>query len=166
MASLSQKIIPCIWFNDNASEAVKLYTSLFKNSKINRTSYYTESGKEIHKHNAGDVLTIDFEIEGQKFTALNGGPMFPLSEAVSFQVMCKDQKEVDFFWDKLTANGGQESVCGWLKDTFGLSWQIVPEIMADLLDSPDKEKSERAMAAMMGMKKLDIAALQKAYDGK
>ncbi len=161
-----RKITPCIWFDTQAEEAAKFYVSLFKDSKIITTTYYPKAAEEVSGKPAGSVLTVEFEIEGMRFTALNGGPIFKLSEAVSFQIDCKDQEEVDYFWSKLTADGGEESQCGWLKDKFGVSWQVVPNILAELLSSDDKEAGERAMKAMLEMQKLDIAALQKAYDNK
>jgi predicted 3-demethylubiquinone-9 3-methyltransferase (glyoxalase superfamily) len=161
-----QKIVPCLWFNNNAEEAVKLYTSLFKDSKILNTSRYDEESAKVSGQSAGSVLTVEFELEGQKFTALNGGPLFKFTEAISFQVFCKTQKEIDELWEKLTAHGGEESQCGWLKDKFGLSWQIVPTILGELLSDPDKAKASRAMHAMLQMKKLDIAKLEEAAKGK
>jgi len=121
-----QNITPCLWFDDQAEEAANFYTSIFKNSKLNTISRYGETGKEFHKKPVGSAMTVAFEINGQEFTALNGGPMFKFTEAISFQVMCDSQEEVDDFWEKLTSDGGQESHCGWLKDKFGVSWQIIP----------------------------------------
>lgn len=156
-----QKITPFLWFNNNAEEAMNHYTSIFKNSKIVSVSRYGEAGPGLK----GTVMTGTFEIEGQQFYVLNGGPQFKFTEAISLFVNCETQDEVDELWAKLS-EGGEESRCGWLKDKFGLSWQIVPAILGKLLNSPDKEKSKRAMQAMMQMGKLDIAALQKAYDGE
>lgn len=166
MANISQKITPFLWFDDNAEEAANFYVSVFKNSKILSVGRYTEAGKEIHGKKPGSAMVVDFIIEGQSFQAINGGPQFKFSEAVSFMVSCEDQKDVDYYWNKLTADGGEESMCGWLKDKFGLSWQITPTIMSELFGADDKEKAGRAMNAMMQMKKLDIAALKKAYEGK
>jgi predicted 3-demethylubiquinone-9 3-methyltransferase (glyoxalase superfamily) len=158
-------ITPCIWFDDQAEPAAKFYTGIFKNSKILSTSRFQEAGQEIHGKPAGSVMTVEFELDGQKYTALNGGPMFKLSEAISLQVDCKSQAEVDYFWEKLGA-GGQDSECGWLKDKFGLSWQIIPRQLSELLADKDPAKSARVMQAMLKMSKLDIATLQKAHAGK
>ncbi len=161
-----QSITPCLWFDDQAEEAVGFYTGIFKNSKISKTSRYGEAGKEIHGKQPGSVMTMAFELDGQRFTALNGGPMFKFSEAVSFQVNCDTQDEVDHYWNTLSAGGDPKAQqCGWLKDKFGLSWQIVPRVLPELLTDPDYEKSQRAMQAMMQMKKLDIAALKRAFAG-
>ena len=154
-------ITPCLWFDTDAEEAAKFYTSVFPNSRILNTSHYTEAGPKP----AGTVLTVEFELDGKGFTALNGGPEFTFSEAISFQISCKDQDEVDRYADSLTANGGEEGPCGWVKDRFGVSWQIVPEAMIELLNDPDPERANRAMAAMMKMQRLDIAALRAAADG-
>lgn len=162
-----KKITPCLWFDREAEEAAKFYTGIFKNSRILETSYYCDTGQEVHGMPAGTVLTVLFELEGQSFTALNGGPIFKFNEAVSFQVDCDDQAEVDYFWEKLSEGGDpQARQCGWVKDKFGVSWQVVPSILAELLTDPDKEKATRAMAAMMEMKKLDIAGLKKAHAGE
>src|SRR5688500_18515048 len=159
-------ITPCLWFDSQAEEAAKFYASIFKNSKITQISRYPEAGKEIHGKEPGSVLTVAFELDGQPFTALNGGPIFKFNEAVSFQVMCQTQEEVDHYWDKLSAGGDKNAQqCGWLKDKFGLSWQIVPRILPELLSGPDAAKSARAMNAMLKMKKLDIAELKRAHAG-
>ncbi|HEV8292668.1 MAG TPA: VOC family protein [Tepidisphaeraceae bacterium] len=158
---IKSKIVPCLWFDNEAEAAAKFYTSIFKGSKIVKTNHYTEAGREVHGRPPGSVMTVEFELAGQTFTALNGGPMFKFNEAISFQVMCDTQDEVDYFWSKLSA-GGEEGPCGWLKDKFGVSWQIVPTIMADLFSDADPKKAGRAMQAMLKMKKLDIAALKKA----
>ena len=158
-----QKITPFLWFDDQAEEAVKFYTSVFKNSKIGRILRYSEEAAKASGRPAGSVLTIEFEIEGQKFTALNGGPQFKFNESISFVVNCETQDEVDYFWEKLTADGGQESACGWLKDKFGLSWQITPTVLIDMLNDKDPEKSERVMKAMLQMQKIDIKTLKDAY---
>ncbi len=160
-----QKIIPCLWFDNHAEEAANFYTSIFKNSKIGNITRYGKEGYEIHGREEGTVMTMDFEIDGQKFTALNGGPIFKFNEAISFVVNCETQKEIDYYWEKLIADGGQESVCGWLKDKYGLSWQIVPDIMGELVGDPASEKSQRAMKAMLQMKKIDIEGLKIAYKG-
>ena len=160
-----QPITPCLWFERNAEEAVTFYTSIFKNSKIGSVLRYGEAGYEIHKMPAGTVLTIDFELNGQKFTALNGGPVFKFNEAVSFQVHCETQEEVDYYWEKLSAGGDPKAQqCGWLKDKFGLSWQVVPTILPKLLEDKDAAKSARVMNALLQMKKLDIKGLQQAYE--
>ena len=160
-----QKITPFLWFDHQAEEAAKFYTSIFKNSKIEATTYYDEESSKAAGRPKGSVLTVDFQVEGQSFMALNGGPVFKFTEAVSFVVNCENQKEVDYFWEKLAA-GGQEIECGWLKDKFGLSWQVVPTVMMEMLKDKDAQKSQRAMAAMLKMKKLDIAELERAYQGK
>jgi predicted 3-demethylubiquinone-9 3-methyltransferase (glyoxalase superfamily) len=160
-----QKITPCLWFDSQAEEAANLYVSIFKNSKILGTTFYTKSSEEDSGKPAGSVLTVEFELDGMAFTALNGGPIFKLSEAVSFQISCEDQAEVDYFWEKLTADGGEESVCGWLKDKFGLSWQVVPTALPRLLADPDEGVRERVMGAMMKMKKIDVAELEAAATG-
>ncbi|MBK1882776.1 VOC family protein [Luteolibacter pohnpeiensis] len=164
--AISAKITPCLWFDSEAEQAAEFYVSIFKNSRIVRRTYYSDVGKEIHGREAGSVMTIEFELEGQTFTALNGGPLFTLTEAISFMVDCADQAEVDYFWDQLSDGGPEESQqCGWLKDRFGVTWQIVPSILPELVTGPDREKSDRAMSAMLEMKKLNIAALQAAYEG-
>jgi len=159
-----QKITPFFWFDDHAEEAVNFYTSLFKNSKIVRIFRYTEEAAEKTGRPVGSVLTIEFEIEGQRFVALNGGPLFKFNESISFVINCDTQEEVDYFWEKLTANGGEESACGWLKDKFGVSWQVTPTVLIDMLHDSDQEKSERVMQAMLQMKKIDIKTLKEAYE--
>ena len=154
-----QKITPCLWFDNNAEEAVNHYLSIFKNSKINKVLRCGDAGPGPK----GSVLTIAFQLEGQDFIALNGGPIFKFNEAISLSVDCKSQIEVDDLWEKLS-DGGQESQCGWLKDKFGLSWQVVPSALVEMLQDPDPEKSKRVMAAMMQMGKIDIAILKQAYD--
>jgi len=149
-----------LWYDNNAEEAVNLYVSVFKDAKVLKTARYGKEGPGPE----GSVMTIEFELFGQKFVALNAGPHFKFNEAVSFVVGCETQEEIDYYWDQLTANGGQESMCGWLKDKFGLSWQITPVIMGKLMSGADKKKSGAAMRAMMQMKKLDIRTLQDAYD--
>ncbi len=157
-----QGISPFLWFNDQAEEAAKFYASIFKNSKILKTSYYGD-GMPLPK---GTVMVVEFEINGQRFMALNGGPAFKFTEAISFVVNCDDQKEVDYYWEKLTSGGGQEVQCGWLKDRFGLSWQVVPTILGKLASDPDKGRSGRAMQTMMKMKKINIAELEAAANAK
>ena len=161
-----QKVTPFLWFDKQAEEAVQFYTSVFKNSKIGRTLRYDEASAKAAGGEIGSVLTIEFEIEGQKFTALNGGPQFKFNESVSFVVNCETQDEVDYFWEKLIAGGGQESACGWLKDQFGLSWQITPTVLIDMLNDKDAKKAGRVMKAMMEMEKIDIKKLKEAYAGK
>ena len=161
-----KKITPCLWFDDQAEEAAKFYTGIFKNSKITKISRYGEAGREIHGKPPGTVMTVAFELDGQTFTALNGGPLFKFNEAISFQVDCASQKDVDYYWEKLSAGGDPKAQqCGWLKDKFGLSWQIVPTALPQMLEDPDSGKSQRAMAAMLQMKKLDIGELERAYAG-
>jgi predicted 3-demethylubiquinone-9 3-methyltransferase (glyoxalase superfamily) len=155
------RITPNLWFDTQSKEAAEFYCSVFPNSEIKAISYYTEAGPRP----AGTVLTVDFVLDGQEYTAIDGGPDFKFDEAVSFLINCKDQKEVDYYWEKLSA-GGEEGPCGWLKDKYGLSWQVVPEVMIELITDPDKERVNRAMKAMLGMKKLDLAALLAAADGK
>lgn len=161
-----QKIAPFLWFNDNAEEAVKFYTSIFKKSKVLTVTRYGKSGADATGRAEGSVMTIAFELEGQKFVALNGGPHFQFTEAVSFVVNCKTQAEIDKFWKKLSADGGKESQCGWLKDKFGLSWQIVPDNLGKLLGSKDEARTQRVMQAVMQMQKLDIKTLKNAFAGK
>jgi predicted 3-demethylubiquinone-9 3-methyltransferase (glyoxalase superfamily) len=156
-----QKITPFLWFNDNAEEAVNYYVSVFKNSKVKSMSRYDEAGSKASGMPVGTVMVASFEIEGQEFSAINGGPAFKFTEAVSFMINCETQEEVDYFWEKLTA-GGSESQCGWLKDRFGLSWQVVPTVLGKLMGGKDPEKAGRAMKAMLGMKKIDIAKLEQA----
>ncbi|MDQ3308192.1 MAG: VOC family protein [Actinomycetota bacterium] len=154
-----KKIIPCLWFDTDAEEAANFYTSVFEDSKILGISRYGEAGPGP----AGTVLTVSFELRGQEFMALNGGPEFTFSEAVSFQVSCESQEEVDRFWDTLSA-GGEEGPCGWLKDRYGLSWQIIPTVLPELLGDPDPQKSQRAMEAMLQMHKIDIDGLRRAAE--
>lgn len=149
----------CLWLDSEASEAAEFYTGIFPDSKIGRVGYYNEAGPGP----AGSVMVVEFELSGQKFVALNGGPQFKFNEAISFQIPCADQDEVDYYWSKLTA-GGEEVACGWLKDKYGLSWQVVPTVLIDMVSDPDTEKASRATSAMMKMTKFDIAALQEAYE--
>lgn len=159
-----QKISPCLWFDDNAEDAVKFYAPIFKDSKIGNVTRFGKEGYEIHKKKEGSVMTIDFEIEGQKFLALNGGPIFKFNEAISFQIYCDTQEEIDYYWEKLTEDGDKNAqVCGWLKDKFGVSWQVVPVALIKMLEDKDSRKTERVMKAMLQMQKLDIDALTKAY---
>ena len=160
-----QKISPCLWFDDQAEEAAKFYTSLFKNSKIKAITHYGDAGAAVSGRPKGSVMTVSFELNGQQFTALNGGPIFKFTEAVSLEVSCKTQKEVDYFWEKLS-KGGKKSQCGWLKDKYGLSWQIVPEVLYKMFLDKDPKKTERVMQAMLHMTKLDLQALKNAYQGR
>jgi len=164
-AKITQKITPFLWFDDKAEEAAKFYTSIFKNSEIGKMTRYDEEAAGPTGRPAGSVMTIEFELEGQEFVALNGGPMFKFTEAISFVVNCETQEEVDYFWSKLSA-GGEESRCGWLRDKFGLSWQVVPTVLIDMLHDKDSEKSERVMKAMLQMQKINIEKLKAAYGEK
>jgi predicted 3-demethylubiquinone-9 3-methyltransferase (glyoxalase superfamily) len=164
MALVKQKITPCLWFDSEAEAAAGFYTGVFKNSAIKQISRYGDAGHDVHGKEAGSVLTVEFELDGQTFTALNGGPQFRFTEAVSFQVMCDTQSEVDYFWNTLS-NGGQEGVCGWLKDKYGLSWQIVPSVVPDLLVGDDIPRRNRVIGAIMKMKKPDIELLKRAHAG-
>jgi predicted 3-demethylubiquinone-9 3-methyltransferase (glyoxalase superfamily) len=165
MAKITQKITPFLWFDNQAEEAAKFYTSIFKNSKIENVTRYDEEGSKVSGRPKGSLMTVPFQIEGQEFVALNGGPMFKFTEAISFIVNCETQKEVDYYWEKLSA-GGEEVQCGWLKDRFGLSWQVVPTVLTEMLQDKDPQKAQRVMAAMLKMKKIEIADLKKAYDSK
>jgi len=158
---MSQKITPNLWFDMNAEEAANFYVDLFDDGRILNVARYPEGSPGP----AGEVMTVEWELNGQKFVGINGGPQFQFSEAVSFMISCKDQEEVDYYWDRLTADGGKEGQCGWLSDRFGLAWQVVPEGMDEVFSDPDPTKAERSMAAMMKMKKLDIAELRAAAAG-
>ena len=160
----AKMIMPCLWFDTQAEAAADHYVSIFPKSKLGKITRYGKEGKEIHGKPAGSVLTVEFEIEGVKFLALNGGPQFKFDEAVSFQVLCETQADIDYFWSKL-AQGGEEGPCGWLKDKFGLSWQVVPTVLPEMLQDPNAGRADRAMKAMLQMRKLDIAALQRAQNG-
>ena len=164
--SVVQKITPCLWFDDQAEEAAKFYVSVFENSSIGTATRYGKEGFEIHGRPAGSVMTVTFHLDGEEFTALNGGPHFKFTEAVSFMVRCRTQREVDYYWERL-GEGGDETArqCGWLKDKYGLSWQIVPVALFDMLQDPAAAKRDRVMKALLQMKKLDLAVLQRAYDG-
>ena len=163
----NQLITPCLWFDSEAEEAARFYTGVFKNSRIAAVTRYSEAGREVHGRPAGSVMTVEFELNGQTFTALNGGPHFKFNEAVSFQIMCRDQEEVDYYWKRLGEGGDPKAQqCGWLKDKYGLSWQVVPTGMVEMLNDPDREKADRAMEAMLQMKKLDIGELQRAFEGE
>jgi predicted 3-demethylubiquinone-9 3-methyltransferase (glyoxalase superfamily) len=161
-----QRIAPCLWFDTQAEEAAGFYLSVFRNSRIVKISRYGKAGYEIHRRPAGSVMTVAFELDGQAFTALNGGPLFKFSEAISLQIHCESQEEVDYYWQKLAEGGDRKAQqCGWLKDKYGLSWQVVPVAMIELISDPDPEKSGRVMEAMLQMKKLDIEKLKQAYAG-
>ena len=163
---LIQKITPCLWFDDQAAQAAKFYTEIFKNSKIKKIPRYGKEGYQIHRKPEGSVMTVEFELDGQALTALNGGPVFKFNEAISFQVDCATQEEVDYYWEKLSEGGDENAQqCGWLKDRYGLSWQIVPRALLEMLNDPDAKKSQRVMAAMLRMKKIDIETLKRAYAG-
>jgi len=164
MPTIKQKIMPCLWFDSEAEQAAKFYTSVFANSRIMRISRYGNAVQEVHGKPPGSVMTVEFEIEGQSFTALNGGPRFKFNEAVSFQVMCDTQEEIDRFWSKLS-EGGQEGPCGWLKDRFGLSWQVVPAALPQMLANAQGATRDRLIGAVMSMKKFDLAALNRACAG-
>jgi predicted 3-demethylubiquinone-9 3-methyltransferase (glyoxalase superfamily) len=161
MELTAKKITPCLWFDTQAEEAAKFYASVFKNSKIGKISRYGKEGFEVHGKKAGTVMTVEFEIEGQKFLALNGGPHFKFNEAVSFQVPCETQEEIDYFWSTL-AKDGEEGRCGWLKDKFGLSWQVFPRALPEMLMDGNSETAQRVMRSMLQMRKIDIAALRRA----
>jgi predicted 3-demethylubiquinone-9 3-methyltransferase (glyoxalase superfamily) len=162
----TQPLVPCLWFDTQAEEAARFYTGIFKNSRTGTITRYSEAGREVHGGTPGTVMTIEFELDGQPFTALNGGPHFKFNEAVSFQIMCRTQEEVDHYWNKLSEGGDLKAQqCGWLKDKYGLSWQVVPTVLVEMMSDPDREKSDRAMEAMLKMKKLDIAALERAFEG-
>ena len=157
---MKQKIVPNLWFDTEAEEAAGFYTSVFENSRIVNVSHYTEAGPRP----AGTVMTVEFELDGQRFVGINGGPQFKFTEAVSFQITCETQEEIDRYWEQLT-EGGEEGACGWLKDRYGLSWQVVPTGMEELFNHPDPERARRAMEALLKMSKLDIAELRSAADG-
>jgi predicted 3-demethylubiquinone-9 3-methyltransferase (glyoxalase superfamily) len=165
MADRFQRITPFLWFNDNAEEAVRFYVSIFKNSRIGLVTHYTKESSEASGQTAGSVMTIAFELDGQHFTAINGGPHFRFNEAISLVVNCESQDEIDYYWDKLTAGGGGPLKGGWLKDRFGVSWQVVPEMMPRLLQDPDRARASRAMKAMLKMKKIVIADIEAAANG-
>jgi predicted 3-demethylubiquinone-9 3-methyltransferase (glyoxalase superfamily) len=160
MAAIGQRITPFLWFDNQAEEAANFYCSIFENSKVGQVVRYGDSGPGPK----GQVMIVTFQLNGQNFTALNGGPRFKFTEAISFVVNCDTQKEIDYFWEKLTADGGAESMCGWLKDKFGLSWQVVPTIIGELMSAKDPEKSNRVMQAVLQMKKLDIQKMKDAYE--
>jgi predicted 3-demethylubiquinone-9 3-methyltransferase (glyoxalase superfamily) len=161
---ISQRIAPCLWFDDQAEEAVGFYIAIFRNARIVDIARYGEAGYEIHRRPAGSVMAIAFELDGQAFSALNGGPIFKFNEAVSFQINCETQQEVDYYWEKLTEGGDEQAQqCGWLKDKYGVSWQVVPGVLFEMTSDPDHQGSQRVMEAMLRMKKIDIDALLRAY---
>jgi predicted 3-demethylubiquinone-9 3-methyltransferase (glyoxalase superfamily) len=163
---ITQRIMPCLWFADDAEEAARHYTSIFPNSRITKITRYSEVGQEIHGRPAGSVMDVVFELDGHPFLALNGGPIFTFNEAVSFMVNCSSQDEIDHYWEKLGAGGDPKAQqCGWLKDRYGVSWQVVPNDMDDMLSDAESPGAKRAMAAMLQMKKIDMAALREAYAG-
>jgi predicted 3-demethylubiquinone-9 3-methyltransferase (glyoxalase superfamily) len=166
MATLKQRITPCLWFSDEAEEAARFYTGIFKDSRITRTTRYGEAGQEVHGRPPGSVMVVQFELDGHTFTALNGGPHFKFNEAISLQVNCDTQQEIDYYWEKLGAGGDPKAqVCGWLKDRYGLSWQVVPTGMDEMFEDEKSPEAARAMEAMLRMKKIDIAELRRAYEG-
>lgn len=160
----TRRITPCLWFDTQAEEAANFYVSVFKNSKIGTISRYGEAGQDVHGKPPGSVMTVAFELDGQPFVALNGGPLFKFTEAISFQMFCDTQAEIDHYWNALS-EGGQEGPCGWLKDKYGLSWQVVPAAIPQMMSDPDPKKSERVMNAFLKMKKFDLATLQRAAEG-
>ena len=163
---LTQRITSCLWFDNQAEEAANYYVGIFPNSRITATTRYPSAGQEVHHQQAGSVMVVAFELDGHTFTALNGGPIFTFNEAVSFQVNCKSQKEIDYYWDKLGAGGDPKAQqCGWLKDRYGLSWQVVPAGMEEMLKYAESTGANRAMSAMMKMKKIDMEALDRAFAG-
>ena len=160
-----QRITPCLWFDDQAEEASEFYTAIFEKSRIVEISRYGEAGQEIHGKPPGSVMVVAFELDGQAFTALNGGPTFKFNEAISLIINCETQAEVDYYWEKLSAGGDENAQqCGWLKDKFGVSWQVTPRILIEMVNDPDHEKSHRVFSAMLQMKKIDIGELKRAYD--
>lgn len=160
-----QKITPFLWFDNQAEEAVKFYVSIFKNSKVGKVTHYGKEGYEIHKMQEGKVMTVEFQIEGQKFAALNGGPVFNFNSGISFVINCETQREVDYYWKKLSKDGDEKAqMCGWLKDKYGMSWQVIPTVLIKMLQDKNKKKSEKVMRAMLQMKKIDIKILKQAFE--
>lgn len=165
--SITTKIQPFLWFDSQAEEAAQFYTGIFKNSRIVTVTRYPAAGFEVHHRPPGSVMVVEFELEGQRFAALNGGPIFKFSEAISFVINCESQEEIDYYWDRLSAGGDPNAQqCGWLKDKFGLSWQVTSPKWTEMLKDQSSEETQRAFMAMLSMKKLDLAALQRAYDGR
>ena len=166
MTQVAQKITPCLWFDDQAQEAAEFYTAIFPDSKITKVARYGEAGREAHGRPPGSVMTVAFELDGQAFTALNGGPIFKFNEALSLQINCETQKEVDHYWNALSKGGNEKAQqCGWLKDKYGLSWQVVPRVLVEMITDSDPQKAGRVMEAMIKMKKIDIAQVKRAYAG-
>jgi predicted 3-demethylubiquinone-9 3-methyltransferase (glyoxalase superfamily) len=164
--SASASISPCLWFDHELEEAAEFYTGIFPNSRIVKITHYSQAGFEFHQKPAGSVMTVAFELDGQPFTGLNGGPIYQFTEALSLQVFCDSQEEVDHYWDRLSEGGDPGAQqCGWLKDRFGVSWQVIPRALPELIEDPESERSQRAMNAMLEMKKIDVAALQRASEG-
>lgn len=161
-----QKITPFLWFDDKAEEAANFYVSVFKNSKLGNISRYGEAGEKAAGRQKGSVMTAEFQLDGQDFVALNGGPHFKFTEAISLVINCETQEEVDYFWEKLIEGGGEESRCGWLRDKFGLSWQVTPTILTEMMKDKDPAKADRVMGAMLKMKKIEIEPLRRAYEGE
>ena len=158
------KITPCLWFDNQAEEAAKFYTGIFKNSRITSTTRYSTAGQETHRKQPGSVMTVEFELDGETFTALNGGPDFKFNEAISFQIMCETQEEVDYYWEKLSEGGDEKAQqCGWLKDKYGISWQVIPSVLLEMLNDSNSEKSQRVTEVMLQMKKFDIEQLRQVY---
>jgi predicted 3-demethylubiquinone-9 3-methyltransferase (glyoxalase superfamily) len=163
---VTQRIAPCLWFDHQAEEAARFYVSIFKNSKVTSVARYSKAGQEVHGRPPGSVMTVAFELDGQAFTALNGGPVFTFTEAISLQINCDTQEEVDYYWEKLSKGGDAKAQqCGWLKDRYGLSWQVVPTVLPEMLKDHESEKAQRVMDAMLRMKKIDIAELERAFAG-
>ena len=164
---LTQRLTPCLWFDKEAEEAANFYVGIFKNSRVTSVVRYPSAGQEVHGQQAGSVMTVAYEIDGHTFTALNGGPLFKFNEAVSFQVNCESQEEIDYYWEKLGAGGDPNAQqCGWLKDRFGLSWQVVPRGMEEMMTDSESPGAQRAMAAMLQMKKIDMNEIQRTYEGR
>lgn len=161
-----QRVVPCLWFDSEAEEAAQFYTSIFDNSRIERVTRFTSAGQEFHGKPEGSVMTVVFTLDGQEFTALNGGPRFKFTEAISLQVFCETQEEIDYYWSRLTADGGEEGPCGWLKDRFGLSWQVSPLILEEWMANPDPAGVQRALEVMYTMRKMEIEPLRRAYYGE
>lgn len=163
MSQLQRRISPCLWFENQAEAAANFYTGIFQHSRITKITHYTEAGKEVHKKAPGSVMTVEFELDGQQFTALNGGPEFKFNEAVSFQIHCQTQQDIDYFWERLTVGGDPKAqICGWLKDRYGLSWQVVPDRLNELIADDDRERAGRVMTALLKMKKIDLNELERA----
>ncbi len=165
MQIVAKKIVPCLWFDTEAEEAARFYVSIFANSHIRKISRYGEAGQEVHGRPPGSVMTVEFEIAGQTFTALNGGPCFKFNEAISFQIMCETQDVIDHFWARLS-EGGEEGPCGWLKDRYDVSWQVVPAVLPEMMTGGDPERTNRIISAVMKMRKFEVAALERAYAGR